>query len=87
MASIVQVKAELTRAWGGVDEIAGRVRALDEEMQRSQALFGAVFAGASNQLVMRATAQAQQGRQRVAEAAALLQQASAAVQAYTKVLG
>ena len=87
MASIAHVKDGLVQVADEVDGIAGRVRVLDDELQRSHALLVALFAGAGNQLVMRATAQAQQGRQRVAEAAVLLQQASTAVQAYGKALG
>jgi hypothetical protein len=87
MASIEEVKAALAQAADQGNTTLNQIRSAMENTEQVLARLRAVAAGTNHAKIAEAIQRAEQSRQRLAEAATLIQGSSAAARDYASVLG
>ncbi|MBF9127475.1 hypothetical protein I0C86_00465 [Plantactinospora sp. S1510] len=87
MASIEEVKAALAQATDQGNTTLNQIRSAMENTEQVLARLRAVAAGTNHAKIAEAIQRAEQSRQRLAEAATLIQGSSAATRDYASVLG
>ncbi|MEU3454027.1 hypothetical protein ABZ671_10535 [Micromonospora sp. NPDC006766] len=87
MASIEQVKAALAQAAEQGNATTMQIRAAIEATEQTLARLQAVAAGTGHPAIVEAIARAEQSKQRLIEAMALIQGSSEAARNYMNVLG
>nr|MDT0662264.1 hypothetical protein [Micromonospora sp. DSM 115978] len=87
MASIEEVKAALAQAAEQGNQTAGQIRAAMAGTEQVLSRLRAVSAGTNHAKIAEAISRAEQTRQRLAEAATLIQGTSAAAREYASHLG